>query len=232
MMIRTLVALTLFTAPLAAQFSFEKVELRTGFGEAREGQKGRLQFSSGEIRFLDEEGAEKFSIAADSVQKLFYSSVEGRRSGTPLSKPFDLLSGKKHFLTASVQQGAMVGAVEFRLHKSNYQSVVRNFELLTGVSVEKDDGEAQSVAAAEPEPKAEPAEPALLDIRSTPQGAEVEIDSSFNGLTPRRKSVEAGEYRIVIRKDGYETFERKVSVDAGQTLEVHGELRRLEAAAR
>jgi hypothetical protein len=231
--IRTLLICVLAAAPLAAQFSFERVELRTGYGEAREGDKGRLEFTPDAIRFLSEDGgAELFSIPAQSPVKLFYSSIEGRKSGTPWSKPFDMLGGKRHFLTISLEHGKMVGAVELKLHKSNYQSIIRNFELLTGLTAEHD--EPAQVAAQEVEPTETPArdEPALLEIHSTPEGAEIEIDKSFNGLTPRRKSVEAGQYRIVIRKDGYEPFERLVTVDPGQTLEVHGELRQLSATAR
>lgn len=229
MMIRTLLLCTLAVAPLAAQFSFEKVEVRTGYGEAREGDKGRLEFAPGQIRFLNEDGIELFAIPADAAVKLFYSSIEGRKSGTPWSKPFDMLGGKRHFLTVSIEEDKMAGAIELKLHKSNYQSIVKNFELLTGLTVERDEPVQQ---AAEEPAKPEPPAPAVLEIRSTPQGAEVEIDNSFNGLTPRRKSVQAGEYRIVIRKAGYETFERVVSVDPGQTLEVHGELRQLAATAR
>lgn len=230
MTIRTILLLALAAAPLAAQFSFEKVEVRTGFGNAREGEKGSLQFAPGEIRFRNEDGIELFTIQAASVVKLLHSSLEGRRGGTPLSKPFDLLGGKRHYLTVSFEQNKMVGAIEFKLHKGNHQSIVRNVELLTGLTAERDEPQPATVAGAAAAP--EPPKPALLEIVSSPEGAEVEIDSSFNGLTPRRKSVEAGEYRIAIRKPGYEAFERTVSVDAGQTLEVRGDLRRLEATAR
>ena len=228
-MIRKLVICTLIAVPLAAQFSFERVELRTGYGHASEGDKGSLQFAPGEIRFLDEDKVELFAIPSDATVRLLYSSVEGR--GTPLSKPFDLLSGKKHFFTISFEQGPLVGAVEFKLHKSNYQSIVRNAELLTGLKVERDQPSRQA-AATPPPARPDPPARAIIEILSTPEGAEVEINESFNGLTPRRKSVEAGQYRIAIKKDGYETFERVVTVDPGQTLEVHGELRELSAAVR
>ena len=228
-MIRNLAISILIAVPLAAQFSFERVELRTGYGNASEGEKGSLQFAPGEIRFLNDDNVELFAIPSDATVKLLYSSVEGR--GTPLSKPFDLLSGKKHFFTISFEQGPLIGAVEFKLHKSNHQSIVRNAELLTGLKAERD-RPTQQVAATPVPAKAEPPARAVIEILSTPQGAEVEINDSFNGLTPRRKSVEAGQYRIAIKKDGYETFERVVMVDPGQTLEVHGELRQLSATAR
>jgi hypothetical protein len=230
MIIRTLLLCVFAAAPLAAQFSFEKVEVRTGYTEAREGDKGMLQFVPGEIRFLNENGVQLFAIKADKASKLFYSSIEGRRSGTPLSKPFDLLGGKRHFLTISFENESLAGAIEFKLHKSNYQSIIRNAEILTGLTLERD--EPERAVQAEAPAAVEPPSPAVLDIRSTPQLAEVEIDSSFNGLTPRRKSVEAGDYRIVISKAGYEPVEKRVSVDPGQTLEVHVELRPLRASAR
>ena len=230
-MLRSLILLALAAAPLAAQLTFENVEVRTGFGEAREGDKGRLIFTPDAIRFVNETGGELFAIEADSAEKLFYSSLEGRRSGTPLSKPFDLLGGKRHFLTVSFVSGKLQGAVELKLHKSNYENVLRNAELLTGLTVERDEPQAAEAAEAAPA-AAEAPEPALLEIVSTPAGAEVEINEAFNGLTPRKKSVKAGEYRIVIRKAGYETYERTVSVDPGQTLEVNGELRALSATAR
>ncbi len=230
MMTRMLLLCALAIAPLAAQFSFEKVEVRTGYGDAREGDKGRLQFASGEIRFLSEEGASLFTIPADSAVKLFTSSLEGRRSGTPLSRPFDLLGGTRHYLTITFKADSLMGAVEFKLHKSNYASIVRNAELLTGLTAERDAPEL--VVAVETPAETAPPAVGVLDIQSTPQFAEVEIDNSFNGLTPRRKSVEAGDYTIVISKPGYEPVEKRVTVDPGQTLELHIELRALQAANR
>ncbi|MEZ5365900.1 MAG: PEGA domain-containing protein [Bryobacterales bacterium] len=231
MLVRSLLALALAAAPLAAQFTFEKVEVRTGYGEAREGDKGRLMFSPGKIGFVSETGVELFAIPAKSATQLFYSSLEGRRSGTPLTKPFDLLGGKRHFLTVSFETEGLQGAVELKLHKSNYENILRNAELVTGLTVEHDEPTDSTVSEAAPAAPAPP-EPGLLEIVSTPTGAEVEINSAFNGLTPRKKSVKAGEYHIVIRKDGFETFEKTVLVDPGQTLEVRGELRAISAALR
>ena len=227
---RALLVFALLAAPLAAQFSFEKVEVRTGYSNAREGDSGRLEFSPGKIRFLNEDGGELFTIPAASAVKLFYSSIEGRKGGTPLSRPFDLLGGKRHFLTVSFEDKSLVGAVEFKLHKSNYENVLRNAELVTGLTVERDAPELPGSVQLAPAPA--PPGPSVLDIRSTPQRAEVQIDNSFNGLTPRRKEVEPGDYRITISKAGYEPVEKRVSVDPGQTLEVHVELRSLQATAR
>jgi hypothetical protein len=59
-----------FSPALAAQVSFEKVEIRTGFGQAREGDKGRLAFDAKGIRFIDESWKENVSITAGAVTNL------------------------------------------------------------------------------------------------------------------------------------------------------------------
>jgi hypothetical protein len=217
------VALALaFSSALAAQVSFEKVEIRTGFDKAREGDKGRLAFDAKGIRFIDEQWNEYVSIPAGAVTNLYYSPVEGARRGSPLSRPFELLQGTKHFLTVTFAVDNLPAAVEFKLHKSNYEGVLKNAELVTGKTVEKPEAEVK-VSEAAPAPQAPPKE-GVLRITSDPAGAEVEIDNAFNGLTPRGKAVKPGEYSITVSKDGYKQWKREVLVDPGETLEIHADL--------
>jgi hypothetical protein len=211
-----------FSSALTAQVSFEKVEIRTGFGQAREGDKGRLAFDAKGIRFIDESWNEFVSIPAGAVTNLYYSSVEGARPGSPLSRPFELLQGKKHFLTVTFVVNSLPAAVEFKLHKSNYEGVLKNAELVTGKTVEKPEEEAQ-VSEAAPAPQAPPKE-GVLRITSSPELAEVEINHAFNGLTPRGKAVKPGQYNITLTKDGYKKWTREVLVDPGETLEIHADL--------
>lgn len=211
-----------FSSLLAAQVSFEKVEIRTGYGKAREGDQGRLVFDAKGIRFIDESWNEYVSIPAGSVKTLYYSTVEGARPGSPLSRPFELLQGKKHFLTITFAVDSLPAAVEFKLHKSNYEGVLKNAALVTGKIVEKPT-EVVQVSGATPAPQAPPKE-GVLRITSNPEFAEVEINHAFNGLTPRGKSVKPGQYSITVRKDGYKQWTREVSVDPGETLEIHADL--------
>ncbi|MDA0205916.1 MAG: PEGA domain-containing protein [Acidobacteria bacterium] len=211
-----------FSSALAAQVSFEKVEIRTGFGQAREGDKGRLAFDAKGIRFIDESWNEFVSIPAGSVTKLYYSSVEGARPGSPLSRPFELLQGKKHFFVVTFAVGDLPAAVEFKLHKSNYEGVLKNAELVTGKTVELPEPEVR-VSDATPAPQAPPKE-GVLRITSSPELAEVEINNAFNGLTPRGKAVTPGQYSITVSKEGYKQWKREVLVDPGTTLEIHADL--------
>ena len=220
-----LIALSLAAAPLTAQLNFGKVEMRTGFGKAKEGQKGRLVFDAERLQFIDESWNELFVLPATSIKKLAYSPSEGG-GGSPLAKPFEMLQGKKHFLTVEFELDKLAGAVEFKLNKSNYEGVLQNAELLTGLEVERPAPEPTSYAEAQAV-KAPPEQPqdGLLRITSDPEGAEIEIDRTFNGLSPRAKVVKPGEYQVTVRKPGYEPWQRTVAVDPGQSLEVHAELR-------
>lgn len=219
-----LIALSFAAAPLAAQLNFGKVELRTGFGKAKEGQKGRLVFDVERLQFIDESWNELFVLPAKSIKKLAYSPDEGG-GGSPLARPFEMLQGKKHFMTVEFDHDSLAGAVEFKLHKSNYEGVLQNAELLTGLEVQRPLPEPTSYAEAQETKAPEGPKDGLLKITSDPEGAEIEIDRTFNGLSPRAKVVKPGEYQVTVSKPGYEPWQRTVAVDAGQSLEVHAELR-------
>jgi hypothetical protein len=128
------VALFLATCsiPAWAQVTFDKVQIRTNFLEAEEGDKGKLVINSERIQFTKKDGVtEYFSIPAKAVTEVLYSSVSGRRKGT-----FLLTKGRKHYMALSFNDGAdLVGKVEFKLHKSNYQSVLGTVEEVTGRTV-------------------------------------------------------------------------------------------------
>jgi protein-tyrosine-phosphatase len=86
--------------------------------------------------------------------------------------------------------------------------------------------EAAAIAAAEPKaapaaqptvaPVSAPASPAQLQVSSTPDGAEIEIDGSFVGDTPSTVGVTAGQHNISVKKNGFKTWERKIAVSSGQ----------------
>ena len=65
----------------------------------------------------------------------------------------------------------------------------------------------------------------LLKITSEPSGADVELNRNFNGLTPRAKEVKAGEYEVKLRKRGFEEWVKTFTVEPGQMVIIHAELR-------
>jgi PEGA domain len=57
---------------------------------------------------------------------------------------------------------------------------------------------------------------AQLQIASTPDGADIEIDGSFVGNTPSTVGVAAGAHQISVKKSGFKPWERKITVSSGQ----------------
>ena len=56
---------------------------------------------------------------------------------------------------------------------------------------------------------------AQLDIASAPPGADIELDGKFVGNTPSSISVVAGDHDVTIKKAGFVTWTRKLTVSAG-----------------
>jgi lipid-binding SYLF domain-containing protein len=80
-----------------------------------------------------------------------------------------------------------------------------------------------------PLPERKP-EPTLLTVTSDPEYAEVELNQSFNGLTPRTKKITPGEYQVRVSKKGFEPWVKTVVVEEGESLTVHARLDELKPA--
>jgi len=57
---------------------------------------------------------------------------------------------------------------------------------------------------------------AVLDITSTPVGAEIELDGSFVGSAPSSVTVSAGDHTLKLTKSGYAAWERKIKTSSGK----------------
>ncbi|HSR69379.1 MAG TPA: PEGA domain-containing protein [Acidobacteriota bacterium] len=223
-----IVAAAVFTSAAAQDTAFKKVELRTDFGTAQQGREGILVVSASEVKFANKGGAEYFSIPTEAITDLFYSRVSGRRIKTAIVvSPLLLFSkGKKHYLTVSFDDGQeMVGAVEFKLHKSNYRGVLRSVEAVSNVTLQFDQegikDEKETIATRS---GAADESMAVLRLESVPEGAEIEIDGAYAGAAPRTKRLKPGSYKIKFKKKGYKDWERKIEVEAGESLTVRAEM--------
>ncbi len=70
------------------------------------------------------------------------------------------------------------------------------------------------VAAPAPTPAS--AAQAQLQVTSTPDGADIEIDGGFVGNTPSTVGVAPGQHQLSVKKTGFKTWERKIAVSSGQ----------------
>jgi|GEM_PF-2307610 len=224
-----LLALAL-SVPTAAQVRFEKATIQTAFGSAKRGNGGELVIDGRSVRF-EKGDSEYFSLSPKALTEIFYSRVSGRRIKTAMVvSPLLLLTkGHKHYLTMSFNDGEdAVGAVEFQLHKSNYRGVLRALEQATGLRAKYDQegvkGPVQNALWSGEERRPAPPRRALVAISSNPSGAEITIDDSFAGISPRKKQLSAGKYKIRFSMKGYADWERTIVVDAGQELTIEANL--------
>ncbi len=56
---------------------------------------------------------------------------------------------------------------------------------------------------------------AELEVSSTPDGADVEIDGNFVGSTPSTVGVAAGPHQLSVKKAGFKPWERQITVSSG-----------------
>jgi hypothetical protein len=56
---------------------------------------------------------------------------------------------------------------------------------------------------------------AQLEMSSTPEGADIEIDGNFVGSTPSTLGMAAGSHEIVIKKPGFKIWQKKLSISSG-----------------
>lgn len=69
---------------------------------------------------------------------------------------------------------------------------------------------------------------ANLTINSTPGSADVEINGKFVGSTPSTFSLPAGDHSISVKRSGFTSWERTISLSAGGNITLNVELERIQ----
>ena len=68
----------------------------------------------------------------------------------------------------------------------------------------------------------------IVDIKSTPDGAEITVDDKFMGSTPSSLRLAAGDHKIRLEKSGFKIWERTLTVGAGATATIDPTLEKQE----
>lgn len=90
-----------------------------------------------------------------------------------------------------------------------------------GTSAAGDPGAAAAAAAmgapkaAAPTPQAAPPPPPMLDVWSSPSGADIFVDGNFVGKTPASIAVPPGEHTVNLRKKDFGIWQRKILAGPG-----------------
>jgi PEGA domain len=57
--------------------------------------------------------------------------------------------------------------------------------------------------------------PAEIEISSTPDGADIEIDGRFVGSTPSTIGAAPGQHQLLVKKSGFKPWEKDLTVSSG-----------------
>jgi hypothetical protein len=66
-----------------------------------------------------------------------------------------------------------------------------------------------------------------INIKSSPDGADIAIDGKFSGSTPSTLRLKSGEHKISIKKTGYGLWERTITTNPGGNITVDVALERI-----
>ncbi|HLA94402.1 MAG TPA: PEGA domain-containing protein [Pyrinomonadaceae bacterium] len=67
-----------------------------------------------------------------------------------------------------------------------------------------------------------------LQVKSSPEGAEITVNGNFVGSTPSSFVLKAGEHTIVIKKPGFQPWERNISLLAGSSITLDAALEKVQ----
>jgi hypothetical protein len=87
--------------------------------------------------------------------------------------------------------------------------------------------ETQAADNTQAEPQTEaaaPAQPATVTVKSTPLGADINVDGKFMGNTPSTIPLTPGDHMISVEKDGLRPWQRQMTVSAGGNINVDATL--------
>lgn len=82
----------------------------------------------------------------------------------------------------------------------------------------------QSVPVATPDQKPVADSSSSISIKSSPDGAEIEVDGKFVGSTPSTVQLQPGEHKITVKKAGFVVWERTITLNAGGSITVDATL--------
>ena len=68
---------------------------------------------------------------------------------------------------------------------------------------------------------ADPPATASVEVKSTPDGADITVDGKYVGSTPSTLKLPVGDHKIKLEKTGFKTWERTLAVSAGTSATVN-----------
>ena len=194
----------------------------------RLGRAGKLDVTIGSVQLVDGEKATLRAVK-ESQGGSHTGIVAGGIVATslivwPVAPVFLLLHGKDVTIPKGTEVTAYISG-DVKLDPAKFQPAPL-VPAATPASATPDSA-SPAVPAASPAatPNAAPADTtpvspdqraaAELEVSSTPDGADIEIDGNFVGSTPSTLGVAAGPHQLSVKKAGFKPWERKITVSSG-----------------
>jgi hypothetical protein len=231
--------------------NFDKIRYNGGTVQAKikpDDWGNRLAITSEEIK-LELTDGQHIVIDPKRVTGLGYGQEAHRRvrtmiattSGSPVTLTGLFRKTRLHYISVEfTTPEEKKSALLIQAHKDNYQAVLTALRGATGapvavseedrqyvpvgvetVTVKKEEGGKKS------EGKAAPAEVAsgAVKITSQPEGADIWVDAAFVGNAPAQLKLAHGKHHILMLKEGYKSWEKKITVTAGSELTINAPLK-------
>jgi hypothetical protein len=209
----------------------------------------RLAITSEEIK-LELKDGQYIVIDPKRVTGLGYGQEAHRRVGAMIASasgsPVALFSlfrkNRLHYISVEfTTPEEKKSALLIQAHKDNYRAVLTALRGATGapVAVSEEDRQyvpvgVETVTAKKEEggkksegKAAAPAEEAsgAVKVTSQPEGAGIWVDGSFVGIAPAQLKLAPGKHHILMLKEGYKSWERKITIMAGSELTIDAQLK-------
>jgi plastocyanin len=185
----------------------------------RMGRAGKLNVNIDSVKLVDNE-----KIALRAVKEVKGGSHVGAMTGAivatsivffPAAPLFLLMKGKDITIPKGTEITAYVNG-DVPLDPRKFQSL----------DTARIDGAASfASAAATPETEA-----STIEIKSTPDGAEISIDGKYVGNTPTTLHLAVGDHAIKFEKSGFKPWERTLTITPGETTTIPVTLEKLESS--
>jgi serine/threonine protein kinase len=152
--------------------------------------------------------------AAPSAGRLLESKLRAELAASPLSQKVKLQS-----TLSTLTLSGSLNQAEHRELLAHLRTVPAGVRVIDDTEFQDDQKEAAPAASTPSAPAAATA--GWIWVRSTPPGARIVVDGAETGLrTPARLELQPGQHEVQLVRRGFETVQRAVDVNQGQTIQL------------
>jgi hypothetical protein len=183
----------------------------------RMGRGGKLNINIDGVRLTSGE-----KVALRAVKEVAGGGHQGAITGAIVATSIVFFPAAPLFLLAHGKDITIPKGTEITAYINGDISLdQKKFVTQTPISTEPgaDNVQPTSDAPEAQDGKTLPSALATVDIKSTPDGAEITVDDKFVGSTPSSLRLAVGDHKIKLGKSGFKTWERIMSVSASATVD-------------